>query len=133
MVINFEIPGPVQGKARARTFYDKRASKMRSVTPEKTASYENLVKLCFLQKRPVPFSIITGPVKVTITAFYRKAKTNKMSTPMIKPDADNICKVVLDSLNGVAYLDDKQVINTNISKRWADGDNEKLSVIIQSI
>jgi len=133
MVINFEIPGTPQGKARARTFFDKKRDKMQSITPDKTVRYENLVKICFLQKRPVPFSIFTGPVEVTITAYYRKAKTNKMTMPMLKPDADNICKVVLDSLNGVAYLDDKQVIHTTISKQWSEGNEEKTTVIIQSL
>lgn len=33
-----------------------------------------------------------------------------------KPDIDNILKALLDGLNGVAYLDDKQVIAINISK-----------------
>lgn len=33
-----------------------------------------------------------------------------------KPDVDNIGKVVLDALNGVAYLDDKQVTLLRVRK-----------------
>lgn len=37
-----------------------------------------------------------------------------------KPDIDNILKVVLDGLNGIAYEDDKQVTMTQCKKVYAD-------------
>ena len=128
--IVFEVPGKPQGKARARTFYNKRAGKTMSITPEGTVNYENLIKVMFLQSRPEQFKLITTPVAVHIIAHYRKAKANKMPAPMLKPDADNICKCVLDALNGVAYQDDKQVIDVRIGKRWAEQD-EKMTVSVQ--
>lgn len=36
--------------------------------------------------------------------------------PPGKPDIDNILKVVLDGLNGIAYKDDKQVVLTQCKK-----------------
>ncbi len=36
--------------------------------------------------------------------------------PTTKPDGDNILKVVLDALNGLAYDDDKQVVKMGIIK-----------------
>ena len=33
-----------------------------------------------------------------------------------KPDSDNIAKVVLDALNGVAYIDDKDVVKLTVTK-----------------
>ena len=127
-MIRFEIPGKPQGKARARTVWSKNAHKIVSYTPENTMNYENLIKVCFLQSRPKGFTLIQSPVQMTITAYYRKAKGNKMIAPMLKPDADNICKCVLDSLNGLAYLDDKQVIDIAIRKCWSVGLNEKVTV-----
>ena len=44
--------------------------------------------------------------------------------PTIKPDTDNIAKSILDSLNGIAYKDDKQVVKLNVDKRY----NEEPSV-----
>lgn len=40
--------------------------------------------------------------------------------PPGKPDIDNILKVVLDGLNGIAYEDDKQVVLTQCKKVYAD-------------
>lgn len=40
--------------------------------------------------------------------------------PPGKPDIDNILKVVLDGLNGIAYKDDKQVVLTQCKKVYAD-------------
>lgn len=40
--------------------------------------------------------------------------------PAKKPDADNILKLGLDALNGVAYADDKQVISCECIKAYAE-------------
>jgi Holliday junction resolvase RusA-like endonuclease len=38
--------------------------------------------------------------------------------PTIKPDTDNIAKSILDSLNGIAYKDDKQAVKLTVEKRY---------------
>ena len=40
--------------------------------------------------------------------------------PMVKPDTDNIAKSILDSLNGIAYKDDKQVVELIVYKFYND-------------
>ena len=47
-----------------------------------------------------------------------------------KPDADNIAKIVLDALNGVAWLDDAQVTSLTVVKLDRTRDPERLSVRI---
>lgn len=37
-----------------------------------------------------------------------------------RPDLDNLLKLVLDSLNGVAYVDDAQVVESHATKRMPD-------------
>lgn len=132
MNIEFTVPGPPQGKARARTFYNQRAGHMSSVTPEKTVLYENLVKTRYLEsieKQMLPFQTLEGPLAVHISAYYEppKSTSKKNYTKMMdcsilptkKPDIDNIAKVVLDALNGIAYKDDTQVVNLNVIKRYS--------------
>ena len=46
--------------------------------------------------------------------------------PTTKPDGDNILKVVLDALNGLAYDDDRQVVKMCIIKVY--GSNPGLVV-----
>ena len=51
---------------------------------------------------------------------------------MKKPDADNIAKIVLDSLNKIAYEDDKQVVELTVIKRWTF-DNERIEFEVEEI
>ena len=40
--------------------------------------------------------------------------------PAKKPDSDNIAKVVLDALNGIAYHDDTQIIKLSVTKAYKE-------------
>lgn len=39
--------------------------------------------------------------------------------PTKKPDCDNIAKIICDALNGVAYKDDKQIVQLLVSKVYS--------------
>lgn len=126
MILKFTVPGPPQGKARARTVVNPRTGNVHSYTPEKTALYENLVKVCFLEQcgrkmyekgEPVCASIVAG---FPIPKSASKKRSNQMITgtirPTKKPDADNIAKCILDALNGLAFHDDAQVVEVEVKK-----------------
>ena len=125
----FEVKGRPQGKARARTFYDGRAGKMRSVTPESTKSYEELIRWSF-KAQGGKYGGNTSAFRVEISARYevpqswskkkRAAALAGEIQPQTKPDCDNLVKVVLDALNGVAYNDDRQVIYVACRKKYAE-------------
>lgn len=138
-MITFTVEGKPQGKARARTFYDKRADKMRSVTPQQTRSYEDLIRWSYVAAGGQYMG--EKLARVEIQAFYpipkswSKKKRNDAIfdriRPTTKPDTDNIIKVVLDALNGVAYYDDKQVVSVSCEKFY--GETGYLRVKIQEI
>lgn len=138
-MIKFIVESKPQGKARARTFYDKRAEKMRSVTPQQTKSYEDLIRWSY--KAAGGQYMGEKLIKVEIQAFYpipksfSKKKRNdaifERIRPTTKPDCDNIIKVVLDALNGVAYYDDKQVVSVSCEKYY--GETGYLRISIQEI
>lgn len=125
----FKVPGPPQGKARARTFYNPNINKMSSITPEKTVLYENLIKQCYLASHMADKRYMDNePLEMEITAIYdipmsvsnkrRDRMLKSFEYPTKKPDIDNIAKVVCDSLNGVAYKDDKQIVSLKLAKRY---------------
>lgn len=130
----FTIPGKVQAKQRPR-FNGKFA-----YTQRETVAYENWVKTCYLEKYKGQ-KLLEKPLKVKITAYYdipksTSKKKQKMMLdneifPTIKPDADNIAKSILDSLNGIAYLDDKQVVKLIVEKYYATIAN--VAVMIEEI
>lgn len=125
----FEVKGRPQGKARARTFFDERIGKMRSVTPESTKSYEELIRWSFVSQGG-KYGGNTAAFRVEISARYdvpqswskkkRAAALSGEILPKVKPDCDNLIKVVLDALNGVAYNDDRQVIYVACRKKYAE-------------
>lgn len=138
-MITFFVEGKPQGKARARTFYDKRVGKMKSVTPEQTKDYESLIRWSY--KAAGGKYLGEKLISVDIQAFYpipqsfSKAKRNdaifEKIRPTTKPDLDNCAKAVLDALNGVAYYDDKQVVSVSCNKYY--GETGYLKITIKEI
>lgn len=124
-VIAFEVPGPIRGKARPRV---TRAGI--TYTPKETAQYENLVKLCFREAAAAhEVELFEKPVRAQLEVYYEIPKSTTKSRrgammmdrlyPTKKPDADNIAKIVLDSLNGIAYKDDSQVVELMVNKFYS--------------
>jgi len=67
----------------------------------------------------------------------RNAEKLKPSSPeyhIIKPDIDNIMKIILDSLNGIIFKDDSQVVSGKYEKRYAVGDElNSVSLVITEL
>lgn len=129
MATLFDVPGKPQGKARARTVYNKHLKHATSYTPEKTVLYENLIKSCYPDNGDRWFN--GEALHVCIAAYFdipksttkkeRERMLNNEVLPTKKPDADNIAKCVCDALNGIAYKDDVQVVNLSVCKKYTDG------------
>ena len=140
-MITIHIPGPPQGKGRARTV--KKGNFTHSYTPKNTALYENLIKVLAMQEMEKQgLEMMTGPVKMTIKAFYdipksiSKRKRTEMEMgikkPSKKPDADNIVKAAGDALNGVAYRDDAQICDLRIIKRYVTSNiNPQVIILVE--
>jgi Holliday junction resolvase RusA-like endonuclease len=113
--ISFTIPGEPVAKGRPRSFV--RGGHVGHYTPEKTARYENLVKLAAQQVFSAPFE---GAVDLVIRAFMgiprswsqekKDAAFRDEIMPVKRPDLDNIVKAIKDGLNGVAWKDDAQLV-----------------------
>ena len=116
-----EIEGKPVGKGRPR-FYRGHA-----VTPKNTREYEKIVadtykesKLPYFETEPVIVEILAKhPVPKSETKKNRIAMLSRKVLPTLKPDIDNIAKIILDGLNGVAFADDKQVVELKITKEYS--------------
>lgn len=128
--VRFTIPGEPSGKGRPR--FAKIGGFVRAYTPKATASVENLVKLLgstvtahlSADERRLPVSAsIKAKFQLPKAAPKRKrqgVKDGEVFPVIKKPDGDNIAKLVLDALNGIAYEDDSQVWQTTISKTYSE-------------
>ena len=90
------IDGNPVPKNRARTVALS-GDRVRTYTPKETVAYERLIGLSW--RGPRGFA---DPVKVTVAVV--EGRTGHPA------DLDNYGKSVLDGLNGIAFLDDKQVV-----------------------
>ena len=108
-------------------------------TPTNMVKYARHVKQSFqrvypnhlpsvFQNKPLAISI---EVHVQIPKSFSKTKKQKALTqvikPIIKPDWDNISKNICDALNGVAYPDDKQIVDGRVQKFY----NEYSYVVVR--
>lgn len=125
--IAFVIPGTPVGKGRPK--FARQGSFVRAYTPEKTATYENLVKVKAEQAmagRPV----LEGAVSVVIWLYVtppaswsqkkQRAALAGEIFPTSKPDIDNVVKGIFDACNDIVWRDDKQACEVSVRKRYAD-------------
>jgi len=123
MQISFTVLGNPQGKERPRfTKFGK------AYTPPKTKFYEDSIRANYRRSIRHKFSQNT-PLEVEIVAFYEipksinRHKRNLMLDGKIKvtkkPDGDNVIKIILDALNGVAFHDNVQICKILFEKRYA--------------
>lgn len=116
MSIVFEVPGEPRGKGRPR--FNRHTGI--TYTDSETRSYEKKIIAHYRQQLKDfrwPDEVF---VSVSVTAIYPIPKSATKASvaaiqdgkilPKKKPDIDNVLKVVLDSLNGIAYKDDSQVV-----------------------
>jgi Holliday junction resolvase RusA-like endonuclease len=61
-------------------------------------------------------SLIDGPVAVDILFTFVPGKTVKRKAMTTKPDADKLARAILDSLTGVCWRDDAQVVDLRARK-----------------
>lgn len=137
MKVKFTVLGAPVGKGRPR--FRNTGNFVQTYTPKETVSYENLVKLEYRRQcNDFKFDKDT-PVDMRITAYYTipksvsKKKRSLMLEhkirPLKKPDSSNVVKSIEDALNGIAYHDDTQIVDSQIRRFY--GETPKVVVTIQ--
>ena len=124
--MTFKVDANPVGKQRAR--YVKRGNFVQAYTPEKTRTYEALIKDAAIEamgaseplETPVTLYLY---IRVPIPKSHSKKKVedclNGLDQPIKKPDASNILKSVEDGMNGIVYKDDSQIINLHVTKVYS--------------
>ncbi|HHD2603654.1 TPA: RusA family crossover junction endodeoxyribonuclease [Clostridium perfringens] len=127
------VVGKIRGKARPRV------CRGHAFTPKDTVQYKKLVRDCYKEQDG---RYLEGSIKALIIAYYKIPKSyskkrvqairDGLEKPRKKPDADNIGKIILDSLNGIAYKDDSQIIELSVIKKYTE-DKEKVELTLLSL
>jgi len=60
-------------------------------------------------------------IPLSLKAVFYVPKPNvKREYPTVKPDLDNYVKLLIDSLQGILFPDDKQIVDIQCSKRYGE-------------
>lgn len=123
MEVKFTILGEPMGKERPR--FRRVGKYVQTYTPAKTKNYETKVRDSYYQDN-MNSRHLTGAIEAEIHGIFPipvsvskklRVKMESGEEPYTKKvDADNLAKIVLDALNGVAYEDDKQVTKLTVTK-----------------
>ena len=136
-MINITIPlEPVpQGRPRfARTRFGVTAR-----DPVKSREYKQMIAIYAHQQYTGP--LLVGPLALNVT-FYRpiqKAdskllraqKESGIVLPTVKPDLDNYYKAVTDGMKGIVWVDDNQITDVVMRKRY--GTQPRTEITIREI
>lgn len=124
--VSFFVPGQPVGKGRPRA--SRMGKGIRMHTPEKTASYENLVATAahgsMRGAEPIKGAChvdmdIRLMVPMSWSAKRRNQALEGLVFPTKKPDLDNILKAVFDAINGIVWEDDVQAVYVQAVKRYS--------------
>lgn len=127
MITKFKVIGEPMGKQRPRAAVINGFARIHNT--KDNIAYESYVIDRYLSE--IGEIRHTGCISLKINVFYGiekkhfgkkglnaegKLKLEGKIFPTKKPDIDNIAKIIMDALNGVAYDDDKQVCVLEIRK-----------------
>lgn len=127
----FTVPGIPVAKGRPRAVKTN-AGHIRVYTPDATANFEARVRAAAQQ---AGVRVQEGPISLTVLATWptrgapRKRDPRKSEWKTTRPDADNVAKAVLDSMAGVAWIDDSQVVHLIVEK-WHAAQGEPPCVLV---
>ena len=122
-MMTFTVPGRPVPKARPRVVNGH------AYTPRETAAYEAAVRGCYkaCAKGAPP---LTVPCAVEMVFRFpipssarRKTMPDKIKAGDPYPhkaDVDNLCKAILDALNGIAFADDALVVRLTARKEYGE-------------
>ena len=133
MICKFSIPGEPKGKGRPRM-----TKTGHTYTPNDTVLYEQQVRAEYCRQCNFMFPK-DCMLDVRVFAYYgipksasqkkRRMMLAKVIRPTKKPDWDNVGKIVCDSLNGIAYHDDAQIVDSMVRKFYSE--SPRVDVVVR--
>lgn len=143
-IVELTILGEPCAKQRPR--YSMYGGIVRTYTPQKTINYESLIAHEYNEKYGKLMFDRDKPIKAYIKAYFGLSKSdygkkglNKSGREKIQGvyatkhlDLDNIIKIVLDALNSICFVDDKQVVSIESTKVYTT-ETPKVEIILEQL
>lgn len=141
-MIKLNIPGiPI---AQKRPRFARRGKFVKTYSEQETEAGK-FAALCLNQIASQIEKPLEGPLRFDMIAYLPRPKSHygtgknrdtlKPTAPkyphMDKKDLTNIAKFCEDCLNGIAWVDDRQIVGERLEKRYCEWDTNKPRVIMQ--
>ena len=142
-MIKFRVDGEPKAQPRPRAFAFHGHARMYDA-----GTSNGWKKLVASSARPYCHKTpLLGPLRVNLHFSFERPKSHygrrngrpyiKESAPRSmtgKPDVDNLAKAVMDALTDVGmWVDDAQIIVTEITKRWSNDGSQGVDVEIEEL
>lgn len=125
--LNFHFPVTPQPKLRARI-----TRLGRSYTPKKSKWAEQELQAYALKQLPKGWKPSPHHASVSIGFYFKRPKSaKKREHHTVKPDLDNLIKMVMDSFNGIVWEDDTQVTAVTAYKQYSSGNTEGIHMSVR--
>lgn len=142
-MVKFTVYGEPKAKGRPRVSVrkpgDGEKTFARAYTPKQTVIYENQVKLEYENQCGSYRFPDDAMLDIRIFAYYGIPKSTSKKKrelmlagkirPTKKPDFDNIAKIICDSLNGIAYQDDKLIVDGMFRKFYSEQPRVEVKIL----
>lgn len=136
MKIEFTVEGEPFGKQRPR---HNRATNT-TYTPTETKQHEQIIAWAYKSQCGTLRFSKDDCINLQVIAFMKIPKSESKKKrqlmiegvirPTVKPDWDNIGKLVADALNGIAYDDDKCIVDAQVRKFYSE--HPRTEIILSS-
>jgi Holliday junction resolvase RusA-like endonuclease len=128
----FDLFMPIKPTAKDRPRFVKKSGRVYTTDKTITAEYQIQLYVKAYMAR-FGFHMIYGNISMNLTFYYKRKKALKVENAEIeyrsqRPDLDNLGKLVMDSLQGVLYNDDSQIVILHAEKVWSDFEGIQLEI-----
>lgn len=123
---SFEFVVETVPKAKARPRFVRRGKFVQTYTPKTTLDYEKLIAEQYLLQGGTVFDY--PYLEMSIIAYFPIPKNTRKGDRLLLEtecvpydkhiDIDNCAKAIMDSVIGIAYMDDKQIVSLKVKKYY---------------
>lgn len=130
MRIQFEVFGKPQPQGSAKAFIPRGWNRAIITSDNKTLKPWRQDVSAMAQQAMQGQELTLGAVRVAVSFWFARPKSTKKTVihKITKPDVDKCLRSVLDSLSGIVFKDDSQVVECSVSKSFHDSEGARVIV-----
>jgi Holliday junction resolvase RusA-like endonuclease len=151
-MITFTVRGTPAPQGSKRAFRNKHSGRIQQVESSKrVAPWRSDVRDAAMKAMDAlddseQHALLMGPVAIELAFRWPRPKghfgtgrnagvlkTSAPSWPAGPPDIDKLARAVLDALTGLVFVDDAQVVDLGLRKRYADGEPPGVTVTVHDL